>query len=179
MKANWSWCCPSAGSEVRLWCGSHSAVCLIPGDQTLYHTPLDNNTHSTGTHTHTHTPLFIPGGSLFVCKRPVSISCFENRKTQNNFLEHLTLLYLFIFFLPRSIKQNRVSENLKFQSGSVKVTMIHLLCLRNELTKDELTRIKKLFSFFFIANCKPCSHKVWIKLLKVCKKSKCGSGAFS
>lgn len=61
-------------------------------------------------HTHSHTHLFIPEWSLFVCKRAVLISCFENGKTQNNFLGRLTLLYLFVFSSPvlsNSIKCQR------------------------------------------------------------------------
>lgn len=46
-----------AGSVVRLWCGSESAVCLVSGNQTLFETHLDNSTQTTGIspHTDTHT----------------------------------------------------------------------------------------------------------------------------
>ncbi|XP_053187183.1 magnesium transporter NIPA4 [Scomber japonicus] len=42
------------GSEVRLWCGSQAAVCVVSGDQTLVHTSfthLNNGTQVTGLHT--------------------------------------------------------------------------------------------------------------------------------
>ncbi|XP_040005927.1 magnesium transporter NIPA4 isoform X1 [Xiphias gladius] len=37
----------SNGSAVRLWCGPQSAVCLVTGDQTLYHTLPNNGTNAT------------------------------------------------------------------------------------------------------------------------------------
>lgn len=43
--------CVSAGSAVRLWCGSQFTVCLVTGE-TLINTHLSNGTQ-TGIHTHT------------------------------------------------------------------------------------------------------------------------------
>lgn len=40
----------SAGSVVRLWCGSQSTVCVITGETVVY-SSLNNNTQITGTHT--------------------------------------------------------------------------------------------------------------------------------
>ncbi|XP_073335104.1 magnesium transporter NIPA4 [Pagrus major] len=68
------------GSEVRLWCGSHSAVCPIPGDQTLHYTSLDNNTHPTDLQTNGPYKLwlgltlallsaFLIGGSVILKKK--------------------------------------------------------------------------------------------------------------
>lgn len=52
--------CVSAGSAVRLWCGSQFTVCLVTGE-TLINTHLSNGTQ-TGIHTHTHTSI------TFLCK---------------------------------------------------------------------------------------------------------------
>lgn len=40
----------SAGSVVRLWCGSQSTVCVITGE-TVSYSSLNNNTQITGSHT--------------------------------------------------------------------------------------------------------------------------------
>lgn len=43
----------SAGSVVRLWCGSQSTVCVITGE-TVFCSSLNNNTQTTGAHKTTH-----------------------------------------------------------------------------------------------------------------------------
>lgn len=131
------------------------------------------------THTHTHTSSYLSG--LCLCVNVLFREFREWKDPEQLFGASDSPVFIY-FFLPRSIKQHKVSESLKFQSGSVKVTVMHLLCLK----KDELTRIKNFFYFFFsflcltfhsdrtsgrliaiifsLANCKPCSHKVWREL---------------